>query len=347
MKKKISWLIFLASIGLAVHSQTRKINERYDVQRTKNPDTKKAARFNELSLVTFKFKKGYTRYTIGEQSLSVNAVRTVESFKINRYETTYALWYKVRTWAELNGYMFSNPGQEGSEGLRGKAPTELKKYEPVTNINWYDAAVWCNALSEMTGCKPCYTYRGEILRDSTDTVSMDQCKCDFDCNGYRLPAEAEWEYASRKTRKSLQSSALASGQADSEGNEDTSVSTGSVSWYYENSKGTHTVGTAGLNHEESTTPNPGSGKANGTGLFDMSGNVLEFCFDWHSPYTDQKERQKKLYTGPELGKERVMRGGSFNEYTMFVTCGERYSYDPNEAYSYFGFRIAQSYRDGF
>ena len=70
----------------------------------------------------------------------------------------------------------------------------------------------------------------------------------------------------------------------------------------------------------------------------MSGNVLEWCWDWFADYKDEKGRA----TGPESGSERVMRGGSWNSYTLFLSAGDRYSFDPNEYFNYFGFRIATS-----
>ena len=81
---------------------------------------------------------------------------------------------------------------------------------------------------------------------------------------------------------------------------------------------------------------PATGNANGAGIYDMSGNVLEFCWDWFEDYTTDN-----IY-GAELGFERVSRGGSWSEYTMFLYAGDRYSYDPNECYNYMGFRICCS-----
>ena len=72
----------------------------------------------------------------------------------------------------------------------------------------------------------------------------------------------------------------------------------------------------------------------------MSGNVLEFCWDWFADYTEQKKGAR--YAGPAYGSKRVSRGGSVSEYTPFINAGDRYAFDPNEAYDYMGFRIAGS-----
>ncbi|MGN0728096.1 formylglycine-generating enzyme family protein [Treponema sp.] len=297
-----------------------------------------AETFSELDFVEFSTPPGGIEYVIGEDLQSVTAKRKVFSFRLNRYETTYSLWYKVRLWAEENGYVFANPGQEGSGGQRGKSPSQMNCYEPVTGINWYDALVWCNALSEMEGLAPSYSYKGNVLRDATDTVSCDLAECDWQSKSYRLPSETEWEYAARKTPAGLQPGDLASGQIDAAGKGDSSVCADEVAWYFENTGGTRRVGTAGTPFSTSAPPSPSSGNPNGAGIFDMSGNVLEFCWDWEAPYkaVDLSER----YSGPQFGSERIMRGGSWNKYTMFISAADRYSYDPNEAYNFFGFRIA-------
>ena len=127
--------------------------------------------FKDLDLILVEQNNTKQKFIIGENIQSFTAERTIDSFRINKYETTYNLWYSVRIKSEFNGYKFQNPGQEGSYGRRGKAPTEKGFGQPVTMINWYDAIVWCNALSELEGKTPCYTYEGKVLRDSTNTTN--------------------------------------------------------------------------------------------------------------------------------------------------------------------------------
>ena len=125
-------------------------------------------KFIPLSLVSF---KTHLSYKIGQDTAAYPADRTLAAFSINKYETCYSLWYETRIRAEKSGYFFQNPGQGGTNGKRGAAPTEENQYQPVTMISWYDAIVWCNALSEIKGKTPCYTYNGLVLRDSSDTAA--------------------------------------------------------------------------------------------------------------------------------------------------------------------------------
>lgn len=335
MKKS---LLVFGIILLAFESsfaQLRPINERREVERVEKKEQGSEKKFfkrilnteskenQDLDLV--EITSTDVEFKMGEMSQTISAKRTVRPYSMNRYETTYRLWYKVRIWAERNGYTFSNPGQEGNDGRRGASPSKKESGQPVTNINWYDVIVWCNAFSEMDGKNPCYTYKGNVIRDGTDFAACDLAKCDWNQNGYRLPSEAEWEYAARKTPGKLQSDFLASGQIDANGNDDENVMVTTLGWISDNSNETHPVGKA---------------LANGAGLFDMCGNVLEFCWDWEAGYDAVQPDGNNA--GPEYGSERVLRGGSFNQYTMFYGAGDRYSFNPYESYNYFGFRIAVS-----
>lgn len=183
--------------------------------------------------------------------------QTISDFSIGQYEITYELWSTVYTWALENGYNFANAGVEGHDGSVGYDPT-LAKYEPVTMISWRDAVVWCNAYSEYRGLIPAYGYNGLIVKDSRGSSInvFYYVTPNPDANGYRLPTEEEWRFAANGGNNS-------NGYAYSGSN-----AIDDVAWYQDNSDG--------------KTNNVGGKQSNELGLYDMSGNVGEWCSTLYS-----------------------------------------------------------------
>lgn len=155
---------------------------------------------------------------------------------------------------------------------------------PVENVSWHDAQTFINRLNEKSGQK------------------------------YRLPTEAEWEYAARGGNMSR-------GYRFSGSN-----TISSVAWYDSNSaKSTHAVGDK---------------QPNELGIYDMSGNVWEWCEDWHGAYSSNAQTNPK---GPSSGTGRIARGGCWFNLARTCRVSNRYSSDPNAKERFLGFRVAQSH----
>ncbi len=173
------------------------------------------------------------------------SLTNVTGFYMDTTEVTKAQWDAVYAWAAAHGYTFSNAGS-------GKAADH-----PVQTVNWYDCVTWCNARSEKEGRTPCY--------------NLSTWACDFAANGYRLPTITEWEYAARGG---------ASGRRFPWGD---TIDHSQANYHGYPQYNTYDLGYEGFDTRYATgdpyTSPVGSFAANGYGLYDMAGNVWEWCND--------------------------------------------------------------------
>lgn len=260
----------------------------------------------------------------GDRALKELPVHTVNvrAFFLQARETTKAEWDKVRVWALRNGYEFENTGF-------GKATDH-----PVHTVNWYDVVKWCNARSEMEGLTPCYyledahtsVYRTG-LSDLTNTM------VDWGANGYRLPTEAEWEKAARG---GLEGRRFPWGDTITHALANYWVTS---NWAFDTNptRGHHPDWEVG---DLPYTSPVGSFSPNGYGLFDMAGNVWEWCWDWLADeyYTDSPVANP---LGPASGEFRVARGGSCCTPAVQSRVAERVGDPPSNGYEILGFRPAR------
>ena len=254
---------------------------------------------------------------------------TLSSFWISPYEVTQAEFESVMT-GNQNG-IEANPSYFPDNPAAG----EVQERRPVEKVSWYDAIVYCNLLSMKEGLTPCYTIKSSTdpadwgtSPTSTGAKDYDDWKsvtCNFDADGYRLPTEAEWEYAARGGQTGLSNGTWGYTYSGSKTEND-------VAWCASNSPKTHEVGKK---------------QANALGLYDMSGNVFEWCWDRYgssSGYPSGTEDPAGPVTGSSRGSSRVIRGGSWLNGASHCTVSYRGSGSPYARGSNCGFRLVRSIR---
>ena len=211
--------------------------------------------------------------------------------------------------------------------LMGRTPVTQQQYErvtgdnpsgfrgpdlPVEQVTWYEAVEFCNELSRQEGLQPCYSGSGETI------------VCDFTANGYRLPTEAEWEYACRAGTETD----FYTGNLTHPASSPLDPALDRAGWYAGNiGRTTHAVGAK---------------EPNAFGLYDMHGNVWEWCWDWSDGdyYTTGPAEDPR---GPQTGHMRILRGGSWYHPARQCRSAYRTRGRPDTRVNTSGFRIVRSY----
>lgn len=214
---------------------------------------------------------------------------SLHSFMIASTETTQALW----------------------EAVMGKNPSAFKgATRPVERLSWFEAVEFCNRLSVLQGLEPAYTISGSLVQ------------WDKSANGYRLPTEAEWEYAARGGSQVVGL-----------------LERASASPGYAGSSNANEVAIFAANAGNKTWP-VGSKKPNELGLYDMSGNVWEWCWDFYGSYPATAVDNPDAPS--QRSASRVIRGGAWFTPLNLIRTTYRFWSEPRAKINTIGFRLARN-----
>ena len=211
--------------------------------------------------------------------------------------------------------------QKFYETVTGLKPSYFKGDNlPVEQVCWYEAIDFCNKLSEKNGLEKCYTINmngAKYLCDESVIII-----CDWNANGYRLPTDAEWEYAC----KAGSTTDFYNGSLTNKDCNPLDAKLDKIGWY---------CGNAG-----DKTHDVGQKEPNNFGLYDMSGNIMEWCWDWYNIYASTEVTDPR---GEPTGTTRVLRGGWYKYPSDGCRSSYRNTLTPEGISNYFGFRICRNY----
>ena len=235
-------------------------------------------------------------------------VLDIKSFYMRGHEVTRAEYKEVM--GSLPDDMAKAHDKDGHE-LKGDAAGK----NPVNRVSWYDALVYCNKRSIKEKLTPCYTIGGKTNPDewgavpSSENSTWDAAVCSFDANGYRPPTAAEWKWAAR----------------------------GGKNYTYAGSDNYNEVAWCSENTNDTGTRDVKTKNANDYGLYDMSGNVYEWCWDWYGNVTSATPP-----AGPSSGSDRRNCGGSWYNFASNAEVSNR-SFLTTHLRAYpNGFRVVRS-----
>jgi formylglycine-generating enzyme required for sulfatase activity len=256
----------------------------------------------------------------GESDATPTTNITVSAFYMDINLVSYAQWQSVFFWATNHGYGFVNAGA-------GKAANH-----PVQSEDWYDSVKWSNARSVQAGLTPVYYTDAGFTQIYTNGEAAPYM--DLAANGYRLPTEAEWEKAARG---GLSGQRFPWGNVITENLANYNGATASYS-YDLGPSGDNTAFTNGVTPYTSPA---GYFAPNGYGLYDMAGDVTEWCWDWYgTPYGQPTNTNP---TGPATGSNRVLRGGYWSSTAVYARCANRGYGAPYIVEYFIGFRCVRGH----
>jgi len=262
----------------------------------------------------------------------------LDAFFIEAREVSGSLWASVRSWALTNGYAFS-----ASAGYCKASD------HPATSNGWYDCVKWCNARSEKEGLTPCY-YRGPALTNvyRSGAVDVSNSWAMWNADGYRLPTEAEWEKAARGGQEGRR---FPWGDVISHSNANyfsSNLLTNGLPCTYEVGEAPWGYHPSYTNGGEPYTSPIGSFSPNSYGLYDVCGNVNEWCWDWYSPFyygSSPRDNPRGPASAPSPAY-RVLRGGGWHATeSAMMRCSYRAGNAPNHVTSNRGLRCVRSAND--
>ncbi len=304
-----------------------------------SPDESYTAGYIELDteeIVMEPYVQGSSALSGGLNENLTRSVTLTGNLIVSRKEITYYEWMTIKKWGSKHlDYEFYSGGRKGSSS------DDCSDEHPATCITWRDAIAWCNALSENEGLEPVYYTDSTFKRIYREAYKYEYEPADeddynpeddyeknigpecvkWDADGYRLLTEAEWEFLARTNGSgSVSDGAFYSGYS---GTGDWSE-LGDYAWFFGNTTDTF------------TTKPVGTRKPNCAGLYDMTGNVLEWCWDEASSYSDASG----WFTSPEYGidertnpvgpasypaeSEKIVRGGCFSDPVEIASFGVKY-----------------------